>query len=52
VWDKVNILVALGTMSKLSLSALDRGDAIASDDSTAAVKMERNRILFYQATGA
>lgn len=37
---------ALGTTSMLAVSATDRGDAIASDDSKAAVIKERNCILF------
>ena len=45
---KTNILVALGTTSKLSLLIeLVRGDAIASDDSNEAVMNGRTRMLCY-----
>lgn len=41
-----NILVALGTISELSLLIeLARGDAIASDDSTEAVMNESRRMM-------
>jgi hypothetical protein len=43
-WIQTNVLVALD--SRPFSSVLDRGDAIANDDSNAAVKMERNRIMF------
>jgi hypothetical protein len=39
-----NVHVAL--VSWLSLSVLDKGDAIVNDDSKAAVNMERNFMMF------
>jgi hypothetical protein len=50
---QTDVLVAL--VSRLSLSVLDRGDAIVNDDSKAAVSMERKRIMFssgYQSLGS
>jgi hypothetical protein len=41
-WDNVHVAL----VSRLSLSVLDRGDAIVNDDSKAAVNIERNLMMF------